>query len=68
MTPKLEEKEFYKAEEIAEALQVSKMTVYRMLEKGDIPYFQFGKVKRVRKEDFDAFLSKSRRGGGAENQ
>lgn len=58
-----EEKAFFTAEEIAKVLQVTKMTVYRLLDRGEIPFYQIGKMKRIRKDDFEAFLAKNRREG-----
>lgn len=57
------DQEFFTAEEIAELLRVTKMTVYRLLNAGAIPYHQVGKAKRIAKADLDAYLAKTRRGG-----
>lgn len=55
-----ETKEFYSPEEIAERLQVNKMTIYRLLTRGELPYHQIGKLKRISRVDFDEFLQKTR--------
>jgi putative molybdopterin biosynthesis protein len=58
-----ETKEFYSPEEIAERLQVNKMTVYRLLTRGELPYYQIGKLKRISRGDFDTYLRNNRVAG-----
>lgn len=58
-----ENREFFTAEEVATMLQVNKVSVYRLLTNGQLPYHQFGKLKRIRRADLEAFLSRSRKGG-----
>ena len=58
---KKDTKEFYSPEEIAERLGVNKMTIYRLLTKGELPYHQIGKLKRIHRDDFQAFLDTTRR-------
>lgn len=50
--------EYLTVEEIASALRVSKMTVYRMLHDGIIPHSRFGKSMRVKKTDMANYLRK----------
>lgn len=59
-----ETKEFYTAEELANILQINKMSVYRMMNRGEISYHQIGKVKRISRADFDEYLAKTRRTQG----
>lgn len=47
---------FLTAPEVAELLRVSKMTVYRLIQSGDIPANRIGRSLRVRERDLDAFL------------
>ncbi len=42
--------------EVAEALRVSSMTVYRLIKAGDLPAARIGKSFRIREEDVDAYL------------
>jgi excisionase family DNA binding protein len=58
-----EEREFFTPEEIAGRLQVNKMTVYRLLDRGELPYHQIGKLKRISRHDFQEYLDKTRRHG-----
>jgi excisionase family DNA binding protein len=43
-------------EDLAEYLQLSTKTVYRMLRRGDIPCYRVGNQWRFRKEAIDAWL------------
>ncbi len=42
--------------EVADALRVSTMTVYRLIKAGDLPCTRVGKGYRIRAEDLDRFL------------
>ena len=42
--------------EVAEALRVSSMTVYRLIKAGDLPAARIGKSFRIREDDVDAYL------------
>ncbi len=43
--------------EVAQVLRVSNMTVYRLINAGQLPAVRVGKSYRVREEDLDAFLA-----------
>ncbi len=47
-----------KPDEIAERMGVSKRTVLRWIERGDLAAYRVGSVTRIRSDDFDAFLRK----------
>ena len=47
-------------EEVAEVLRVSKMTVYRLAEKGELPSVRVGRSIRIVEDGLDMYL---RRGG-----
>lgn len=42
--------------EIAVLLRVSRMTVYRRIETGELPAHRIGRALRIREKDFDAYL------------
>ena len=42
--------------EVADALRVSTMTVYRLIKGGDIPALRVGKNYRIRQADLDEYL------------
>lgn len=53
-------KEFYKAEEIAEKLQVNIMTIYRYIKAGKLTAYKFGKEYRIDSNEFERFLERSK--------
>lgn len=54
----IKEKDFYKAEELAEALQVNIMTIYRYIGSKKIKAYKIGREYRIDKDEFQAFLKK----------
>jgi excisionase family DNA binding protein len=49
--------EFVTVAEVARHLRVSNMTVYRLINAGDLPALRIGKSYRLREEDVDRYLS-----------
>ena len=47
---------FLTVSEVAEALRVSNMTVYRLINSGELPAVRIGKSFRLREEDVDRYL------------
>ena len=43
--------------EVAEALRVSRMTVYRLIKQGDLPALRVGRGYRIREEDVHTYLN-----------
>ncbi|MGQ0742887.1 MAG: helix-turn-helix domain-containing protein [Acidimicrobiales bacterium] len=50
---------FLTAAEVAGLLRVSTMTVYRLIQAGDIPAVRVGKSYRVRQVDIDGYLARA---------
>lgn len=50
------EKEFYKAEDLAEKLDVNIMTIYRYIKAGRLKAYKIGKEFRIGKDEFNNFL------------
>jgi excisionase family DNA binding protein len=48
---------FLTVAEVADLLRVSNMTVYRLIQQGELPAVRVGRSYRLRSEDVDAFLS-----------
>jgi excisionase family DNA binding protein len=46
------------ANEVADLLRVSKMTVYRLIKEGALPALRVGRSYRLREDDVDEYLSK----------
>jgi len=54
----INEKEFYKAEDLAEKLDVNIMTIYRYINSGRLKAYKIGKEFRIDKVEFNDFLKK----------
>lgn len=52
--------EFYTVAQLARRLQFTKMTIHRMVTRGELPYYMFGRVKRFHHKDVEAFLTRCR--------
>ncbi|MDO8739996.1 MAG: helix-turn-helix domain-containing protein [Candidatus Woesearchaeota archaeon] len=50
-------KEFYKAEDLAEKLDVNIMTIYRYIKSGRLKAYKIGKEFRIDKNEFERFLN-----------
>jgi excisionase family DNA binding protein len=48
---------FVTVAEVAKQLRVSNMTVYRLINSGELPAVRIGKSYRLREEDVDRYLS-----------
>ena len=48
------------AEELAQELGVGRTTAYSLLWSGAIPSMKLGRLRRVRREDFETFLAECR--------
>lgn len=49
-------KQFYKAEDLAEKLDVNIMTIYRYIKAGKLKAYKIGKEFRIDKKEFNKFL------------
>ena len=52
----MEEKEFYRAEDLAKKLDVNIMTIYRYIKAGRLNAYKIGKEFRIDKKEFGRFL------------
>ena len=53
----MKEKPFYKAEELAELLEVNIMTIYRNIKAGRLNAYKIGRDFRIDKIEFERFLN-----------
>ena len=53
-------REFYTVGQLAELLQLTEMTIYRMIHRGDLPCYVIGRNKRFRSSDLETFLASRR--------
>lgn len=51
-------KPFYTSQELADALQVNIMTIYRYIKAKKLKAYRLGKEYRIDKEEFDAFFNR----------
>jgi excisionase family DNA binding protein len=54
----MKNKEFYKAEDLANTLDVNIMTIYRYIKAGRLKAYKIGRDYRVGKNEFAEFLKK----------
>lgn len=54
----MKEKPFYKAEDLAELLDVNIMTIYRYIKGKRLKAYKIGREFRIDKNEFDTFLKK----------
>lgn len=54
----MKDKPFYKAEELAELLEVNIMTIYRYIKAGRLKAYKLGREFRIEKSEFNKFLNK----------
>ncbi|MBP3953099.1 helix-turn-helix domain-containing protein [Bacillus suaedae] len=56
------EKEIMTVSQVAEYLQLSEMTTYKLVQEGKIPAFKIGRHWRVKKEDLSEFIERLKNG------
>ncbi len=54
----MKDKPFYKAEDLAEILEVNIMTIYRYIKAGRLKAYKLGREFRIDKNEFNTFLKK----------
>ena len=55
--PTGEIREFYTVGQLADLLQLTEMTIYRMVNRAALPCYSIGRVKRFRHRDVEEFLN-----------
>ncbi len=55
----------YTTEEVAKLLKISKLTVYDLIKKGDLPAYRVGKQMRVDADDLETYKQNAKSGGRA---
>ncbi|MDO8432705.1 MAG: helix-turn-helix domain-containing protein [Candidatus Binatus sp.] len=58
-------REFYTVSQLADLLQLTEMTIYRMIGRGELPCYAIGRIKRFRRGDVEEFLEQCRVQGTA---
>ncbi len=49
--------QYYSIEEVAKTLKVAYLTVYRWIQSGKLVAYKAGKQYRIKKQDFDSFVT-----------
>ena len=62
MTTLKDSSQIMTVEEVAEFLKLSKITVYKLVKKGDLPGFRVGNSWRFRRETIAGIVSKQQEG------
>lgn len=55
-----EAREFYTVSQLADLLQLTEMTIYRMVNRAELPCYSIGRIKRFRHRDIEEFLDRCR--------
>ncbi|WP_025117339.1 helix-turn-helix transcriptional regulator [Lysinibacillus fusiformis] len=58
----MSQEQSYTIEEVAQLLKVSKLTVYDLVKKGDLPVFRVGRQMRVDRADLQGYIQKRKTG------
>ncbi|MCI5108321.1 MAG: helix-turn-helix domain-containing protein, partial [Candidatus Pacebacteria bacterium] len=56
----MKEKEYYKAKDLADKLDVNIMTIYRYIKAGKLKAYKIGKEFRIEKKEFINFLNRTK--------
>jgi excisionase family DNA binding protein len=56
------EKEVLTVSQVADYLQLSEMTTYKLVQEGKIPAFKIGRSWRVKKGDLEALIERLKKG------
>lgn len=57
-------REFLTVSQLADLLQLTEMTIYRMVNRGELPCYAIGRIKRFRQRDIEQFLEGHRSPAG----
>ena len=55
-----DDKAWLSTSEAAQRLGVTRRTIYRLIDLGDLPAYKLGRVIRIREEDMQAFMEAAR--------
>jgi excisionase family DNA binding protein len=55
-------------QEVADLLKVTRRTVYRWIESGELPVIRFGSAYRIAGHDLEDFIHRHRQPGGTEEE
>jgi len=53
-------KEWFTADELVRWLEIGRTKTYEMLRSGEIPSYKIGRIRRIRRQDVEAWLERNR--------
>ena len=53
-------KEYFTMREVAKMLKVTERSIYRMIDKKEMPFFKFGGSWRIEKKDLEEYINKKK--------
>lgn len=60
----VEDKDWYSPDELWRWLGLGRTKIYELLRCGEIPSYKIGRVRRIRRQDIEAWLERKRYSGG----
>jgi excisionase family DNA binding protein len=64
----MEMKTFLTIDDVAQTLNLSKMTIYRYINAGKLPAYKFGREFRIDPKEFEVFLTQNKISGRLKNE
>ena len=60
MKTEAEQKEWFTTDELVNWLGLGRTKAYEMLRSGEIPSYKIGRIRRIRRQDVDAWLERKK--------
>ena len=60
MVAEAEQKEWFTTDELVNWLGLGRTKAYEMLRSGEIPSYKIGRIRRIRRQDVDAWLERKK--------
>jgi excisionase family DNA binding protein len=60
----VEQKEWFTTDELVRWLGLGRTKAYEMLRSGEIPSYKIGRIRRIRRQDVEAWLERNKFGRG----
>ena len=60
MQTEVEQKEWFSTDELVRWLGLGRTKAYEMLRSGEIPSYKIGRIRRIRRQDVDAWLERNK--------
>lgn len=64
METEVEQKEWFTTDELVRWLGLGRTKAYEMLRSGEIPSYKIGRIRRIRRQDVEAWLERNKFGCG----